>query len=99
MGKAVEPVSTGSSKTSLSLGAKRGEATTREATPEAPSPTGREEIALFWGARAGAATALVGLGRGREALSEVAAAMEYANQVCVWRTVYDAKHTIFLHPV
>lgn len=41
-----------------------------------------EDVALSWGARKGAAMALVGLGRGTEALAEVAVAMEFANQVC-----------------
>lgn len=43
----------------------------------------REDLVLSWEARRGSSTALIGLGRGREALAEAEDAMELADQVCV----------------
>lgn len=41
----------------------------------------RQDIVLWWEAERGSSTALVGLGRGREALAEAKQAMELADQV------------------
>lgn len=44
----------------------------------------REDIELSWHARRGLATALIGLGRGKEALAEAVEAMDLAEQVWLW---------------
>lgn len=44
-------------------------------------PTTREDLLLVWEARRGSSTALVGLGRGKEALTKATGATELADQV------------------
>lgn len=46
--------------------------------------TTRDDMVLSWEARRGSSTALIGLGRGREALAEAVEAMEVADQVRVF---------------
>lgn len=41
------------------------------------------DITISWGGKGGSAAALVGLGRGRDAILEAAAAMGLADQVCI----------------
>lgn len=48
-----------------------------------PQSIGHDDLSMSWGARRGAATALVGLGQGKDALAEAMAAMELADQARV----------------